>query len=61
MAQPLLQHHFAVLRRDPMNRTRILAPILYLLIALIAGQLPAPAHAERIRDLGQFEGCAPTS
>gem|GEM_PF-5620848 len=44
-----------------MNRTRILAPILYLLIALIAGQLPAPAHAERIRDLGQFEGCAPTS
>jgi flagellar P-ring protein precursor FlgI len=39
-----------------MNRTRILAPILYLLIALIAGQIPLPAHAERIRDLGQFEG-----
>ena len=39
-----------------MNRIRILAPILYLLIAMIAGQMPAPAHAERIRDLGQFEG-----
>ncbi|RNJ62517.1 MAG: flagellar basal body P-ring protein FlgI [Porphyrobacter sp. IPPAS B-1204] len=39
-----------------MNRIRILAPILYLLIAMIAGQLPATAHAERIRDLGQFEG-----
>jgi flagellar P-ring protein precursor FlgI len=39
-----------------MTRIRILAPILYLLIALIAGQIPAPAHAERIRDLGQFEG-----
>lgn len=39
-----------------MNRTRILAPILYLLIALIAGQIPLPAKAERIRDLGQFEG-----
>jgi flagellar P-ring protein precursor FlgI len=39
-----------------MNRIRILAPILYLLIALVAGQVPAPAHAERIRDLGQFEG-----
>jgi flagellar P-ring protein precursor FlgI len=39
-----------------MNRIRILAPILYLLIAMIAGQVPAPAHAERIRDLGQFEG-----
>lgn len=39
-----------------MNRIRILAPILYLLIALITGQVPAPAHAERIRDLGQFEG-----
>lgn len=38
------------------TRTRILAPILYLLIALIAGQMPMPAHAERIRDLGQFEG-----
>lgn len=39
-----------------MTRIRILAPILYLLIALIAGQIPAPAAAERIRDLGQFEG-----
>ncbi len=39
-----------------MNRIRILAPILYLLIALVAGQIPGPAHAERIRDLGQFEG-----
>jgi flagellar P-ring protein FlgI len=39
-----------------MSRTRILAPILYLLIALVAGQIPMPAHAERIRDLGQFEG-----
>ena len=39
-----------------MSRIRILAPILYLLIAVIAGQIPAPAHAERIRDLGQFEG-----
>jgi flagellar P-ring protein precursor FlgI len=39
-----------------MNRIRILAPILYLLIAMIAGQIPAPAAAERIRDLGQFEG-----
>lgn len=39
-----------------MTRIRILAPILYLLIALIAGQVPAPAAAERIRDLGQFEG-----
>ncbi len=38
------------------TRARILAPILYLLIALIAGQMPMPAHAERIRDLGQFEG-----
>ncbi|MFN3863962.1 MAG: flagellar basal body P-ring protein FlgI [Erythrobacter sp.] len=27
-----------------------------MLIALIAGQIPAPAAAERIRDLGQFEG-----
>ena len=39
-----------------MNRIRILAPILYLLIAIIAGQVAVPAHAERIRDLGQFEG-----
>jgi flagellar P-ring protein precursor FlgI len=39
-----------------MNRMRILAPILYMLIAVIAGQVPAPAAAERIRDLGQFEG-----
>lgn len=39
-----------------MTRIRILAPILYLLIALVAGQVPAPAAAERIRDLGQFEG-----
>lgn len=39
-----------------MNRIRILAPILYILIALVAGHIPAPAHAERIRDLGQFEG-----
>ena len=39
-----------------MNRIRILAPILYLLIAMIAGQMPAPAAAERVRDLGQFEG-----
>jgi flagellar P-ring protein precursor FlgI len=39
-----------------MTRIRILAPILYLLIALIAGQVPTPAAAERIRDLGQFEG-----
>lgn len=39
-----------------MNRIRILAPILYVLVALIAGQMPAPVAAERIRDLGQFEG-----
>lgn len=39
-----------------MNRIRILAPILYLLIAMSAGQMPAPAAAERVRDLGQFEG-----
>ena len=39
-----------------MNRMRILLPILYLLIAVIAGQVPVPAAAERIRDLGQFEG-----
>ncbi len=41
-----------------MNRTRIriLAPLLYLLLAVIAGQVPMPAQAERIRDLGQFEG-----
>jgi len=39
-----------------MNRIRILAPILYILIAFAAGHVPAPAHAERIRDLGQFEG-----
>ena len=39
-----------------MNRIRILAPILYVLIALVAGQIPLPAHAERVRDLGQFEG-----
>ncbi|WP_086606394.1 flagellar basal body P-ring protein FlgI [Erythrobacter donghaensis] len=39
-----------------MNRIRILAPILYILIALVAGHMPAPAAAERIRDLGQFEG-----
>lgn len=39
-----------------MNRIRILAPFLYLLIAMIAGQLPGTAHADRIRDLGQFEG-----
>ncbi len=39
-----------------MNRIRIFAPIMCLLIALVAGQVPAPAHAERIRDLGQFEG-----
>ena len=39
-----------------MNRIRILAPILYILIAPVAGHIPAPAHAERIRDLGQFEG-----
>lgn len=39
-----------------MNRIRILAPILYLLIALVAGQIPGTARAERIRDLGQFEG-----
>ncbi len=39
-----------------MNRIRIFAPIMCLLIALVAGQVPAPVHAERIRDLGQFEG-----
>lgn len=39
-----------------MNRMRILLPILYLLIAIVAGQVPAPAAAERIRDLGRFEG-----
>jgi len=39
-----------------MNRIRILAPLIYLLIAMVAGQIPTPAHAERIRDLGQFEG-----
>ena len=39
-----------------MNRIRILAPIIYILIALFAGHIPAPAAAERIRDLGQFEG-----
>ncbi len=38
------------------TRIRILAPLLYLLLAAIAGQIPMPAHAERIRDLGQFEG-----
>lgn len=38
-----------------MNRTMI-AAIFYLLIAAVAGQIPAPAHAERVRDLGQFEG-----
>ena len=32
-----------------MIRIRFLAPILYLLIAMIAGQVPAPAAAERIR------------
>ena len=39
-----------------MNRIRILAPLIYLLIAMVAGQIPTSAHAERIRDLGQFEG-----
>lgn len=39
-----------------MNRIRILAPLVYLLIALVAGQVSLPAKAERIRDLGQFEG-----
>jgi len=39
-----------------MNRTKILLPLLYLLIAMVAGQFPIAAHAERIRDLGQFEG-----
>jgi flagellar P-ring protein precursor FlgI len=38
------------------NRTRIIAPIIYLLLAALVGQIPALAHAERIRDLGQFEG-----
>lgn len=35
---------------------RILAPVLYVLLALAAGLMPAPAAAERIRDLGQFDG-----
>lgn len=39
-----------------MIRTRILAALLYVLMAFAAGQIPVPAHAERIRDLGQFEG-----
>ncbi len=39
-----------------MFRTRILATLLYVLMAFAAGQIPVPAHAERIRDLGQFEG-----
>jgi flagellar P-ring protein precursor FlgI len=37
-------------------RPRILAPLIYLVLAAIFGQLPGAAHAERIRDLGQFEG-----
>jgi flagellar P-ring protein precursor FlgI len=57
LAEPFLQHDFPVLKESAaMNRIRILAPILYILIALVAGQVPAPAAAERIRDLGQFEG-----
>ncbi|MFO6446357.1 flagellar basal body P-ring protein FlgI [Erythrobacter sp. NE805] len=43
-------------RTRPRIRPRILAPLLYLLLAAIFGQLPGAAHAERIRDLGQFEG-----
>lgn len=35
---------------------RILAPVLYILMALAAALMPSPASAERIRDLGQFEG-----
>lgn len=35
---------------------RILAPMLYILLVLVAGLAPSPAAAERIRDLGQFEG-----
>ena len=42
-----------------MNRIRILAPIIYLLIALVAGQIPGVAHAERIRDLGQTRAHLP--
>lgn len=38
------------------TRTRILAPLIYLLLAALVGHIPALAHAERIRDLGQFEG-----
>ncbi|MCX9148604.1 flagellar basal body P-ring protein FlgI [Erythrobacter sp. WG] len=39
-----------------MIRSRILAPLIYILIAVAIGHVPIPAHAERIRDLGQFEG-----
>jgi flagellar P-ring protein precursor FlgI len=35
---------------------RILSPLLFALLALLAALAPAPAAAERIRDLGQFEG-----
>jgi len=35
---------------------RILSPLLAALLALLASLAPVPAAAERIRDLGQFEG-----
>lgn len=35
---------------------RFLAGLIYLAMALAAGLVPTPAGAERIRDLGQFEG-----
>lgn len=35
---------------------RILSPLLCAALALLAALAPAPAAAERIRDLGQFEG-----
>jgi flagellar P-ring protein precursor FlgI len=35
---------------------RILSPLLAVLMALLASLAPVPAAAERIRDLGQFEG-----
>ena len=35
---------------------RILAPLINVLLALVVGFASSPAAAERIRDLGQFEG-----
>ncbi|OZB18302.1 MAG: hypothetical protein B7X55_05035 [Rhodobacterales bacterium 34-62-10] len=41
-----MQAEAQLLKETAMNRIRILAPILYLLIAMIAGQIPAPAAAD---------------